>query len=66
MNRNYIYLSETEKTDFLVDYFTINGLDNKKVTKYSVENYDFSNNKDNAPLVINSLFAASKFKAVPL
>ncbi len=54
MNRNYIYLSETEKTDFLVDYFTINGLDNKKVTKYSIENYDFSNNKDNAPLVINS------------
>ena len=54
INRNYIYLSENEKTDFLVDYFTINGLNNKKVTKYSIENFDISSNASNTPLVIQS------------
>ena len=54
INRNYIYLSENEKTDFLVDYFTINGLNNKKVIKYSIENFDISSNASNTPLVIQS------------
>ena len=54
INRNYIYLSENEKTDFLVDYFTINGLNNKKVTKYSIENFDISFNSSNTPLTIQS------------
>ena len=54
INRNYIYLSENEKTNFLVDFFTINGLDNKKVNKYEIKNFDISNNGLNKPLLINS------------
>ena len=54
INRNYIYLSENEKTNFLVDFFTINGLDNKKVNKYEIKNFDISNNSLNKPLLINS------------
>ena len=54
MNRNYIYLSENEKTDFLVDYFTINGLENKKVNNYLIENFNLSDNHNNTPLLINS------------
>ena len=54
MNRNYISLSENEKTDFLTDYFTISGLDNKKVTNYNIKNFDISNNFNNTPLRINS------------
>jgi len=47
-------LSENEKTNFLVDFFTINGLDNKKVNKYEIKNFDISNNSLNKPLLINS------------
>ena len=54
MNRNYVSLSENEETDFLIDYFTINGLNNKKVTNYSIKNFDISNNSYNTPLKINS------------
>jgi hypothetical protein len=54
MNRNYVSLSENEETDFLIDYFTINGLNNKKVTNYSIQNFDISNNALNIPLKINS------------
>ena len=53
-NRNYIYLSDSEKTDFLIDFFTINGLDNKKVNKYDIKNYNISDNTYNTPLIINS------------
>ena len=58
-NRNYIYLSESEKTDFLVDFFTINGLDNKKVMKYNIKNFDISHNTFNTPLEITSTISTS-------
>ena len=58
-NRNYIYLSENEKTDFLVDFFTINGLDNKKVNKYNIKNFDISHNSYNTPLEITSTISTS-------
>ena len=54
MNRNYISLSENEETDFLTDYFTISGLNNKRVTNYNIKNFDISNNFNNTPLRINS------------
>tara|TARA_B100001939_G_scaffold144915_1_gene125489 strand:+ start:3959 stop:5890 length:1932 start_codon:yes stop_codon:yes gene_type:complete len=59
VNRNYVYLSENEKTDFLIDFFTINGLDNKKVNKYEIRNFDISNNAYNNPLLINSTITTS-------
>ena len=59
VNRNYIYLSDNEKTDFLIDFFTINGLDNKKVNKYDIRNFDISNNAYNNPLIINSTITTS-------
>ena len=58
-NRNYINLSETEKTDFLVDFFTINDLDNKKVSKYNIKNFDISHNTFNTPLEITSTISTS-------
>ena len=58
-NRNYIYLSENEKTDFLVDFFTINGLDNKKVSNYNIKNFDISHNTFNTPLEITSTISTS-------
>ena len=58
-NRNYVYLSENEKTDFLIDFFTINGLNNKKVNKYEIRNFDISNNSFNNPLLINSTLTTS-------
>ncbi len=58
-NRNYIYLSENEKTDFLVDFFTINGLDNKKVSNYNIKNFDISHNSFNTPLEITSTISTS-------
>ena len=58
-NRNYIYLSENEKTDFLVDFFTINGLDNKKVSNYNIKNFDISHNSINTPLEITSTISTS-------
>ena len=58
-NRNYVYLSENEKTDFLIDFFTINGLNDKKVNKYEIRNFDISNNTFNNPLVINSTLTTS-------
>ncbi len=54
LNRNYVYLSENEKTDFLVDYFTISGLNDKKVLKYQINNYDIDYNFRNQPLKINT------------
>jgi hypothetical protein len=54
LNRNYVYLSENEKTDFLVDYFTISGLNDKKVLKYQINNYDIDYNFRNQPLRINT------------
>ena len=58
-NRNYIYLSENEKTDFLVDFFTVNGLDNKKVSNYNIKNFDISHNTYNTPLEITSTISTS-------
>jgi len=58
-NRNYVYLSENEKTDFLIDFFTINGLNNKEVNKYEIRNFDISNNSFNNPLLINSTLTTS-------
>ena len=58
-NRNYIYLSENEKTDFLIDFFTINGLDNKKVSNYNIKNFDISHNSYNTPLEITSTISTS-------
>jgi len=58
-NRNYVYLSENEKTDFLIDFFTINGLNNKKVNNYEIRNFDISNNSFNNPLLINSTLTTS-------
>ena len=60
MNRNYVSLSENEETDFLIDYFTINGLNNKKVTNYSITNFDISNNSYNTPLKINSIITTTE------
>ena len=60
MNRNYVSLSENEETDFLIDYFTINGLDNKKVTNYNIKNFDISNNSYNTPLRINSTITTTE------
>jgi len=58
-NRNYIYLSDNEKTDFLVDFFTVNGLDNKKVSNYNIKNFDISHNTYNTPLEITSTISTS-------
>ena len=58
-NRKYIYLSENEKTDFLVDFFTVNGLDNKKVSNYNIKNFDISHNTYNTPLEITSTISTS-------
>ena len=60
MNRNYVSLSENEETDFLIDYFTINGLNNKNVTKYTIKNFDISNNSYNTPLRINSTLTTTE------
>ena len=60
MNRNYVSLSENEETDFLIDYFTINGLNNKKVTNYNIKNFDTSNNSYNNPLRINSTITTTE------
>ena len=60
MNRNYVSLSENEETDFLIDYFTINGLNNKKVTNYNIKNFDISNNSYNNPLIINSTITTTE------
>ena len=60
MNRNYVSLSENEETDFLIDYFTINGLDNKKVTNYNIKNFEISNNSYNTPLRINSTITTTE------
>ena len=60
MNRNYVSLSENEETDFLIDYFTINGLDNKKVTNYIIKNFDISNNSYNTPLRISSTITTNE------
>ena len=60
MNRNYVSLSENEETDFLIDYFTINGLENKKVTNYNIKNFDISNNSYNTPLRINSTITTTE------
>lgn len=54
LNRNYIYLSESEETEFLVDYFTLSGLENKKILKYKIINFDLDNNSTNEPLLISS------------
>ena len=54
LNRNYVYLSENEKTDFLIDYFTISGLNDKKVLKYQINNFDLDYNFRNQPLEINT------------
>ena len=54
LNRNYIYLSENEETEFLVDYFTLSGLENKKILKYKIINFDLDNNSTNEPLLISS------------
>ena len=60
MNRNYVSLSENEETDFLIDYFTINGLDNKKVTNYIIKNFEISNNSYNTPLRISSTITTNE------
>ncbi len=60
MNRNYVSLSENEETDFLIDYFTISGLNNKKVTNYNIKNFDNSNNSFNTPLKINSTITTTE------
>ena len=60
MNRNYVSLSENEETDFLIDYFTINGLNNKNVTNYTIKNFDISNNSYNTPLRINSTLTTTE------
>ena len=54
LNRNYVFLSENEKTDFLIDYFTISGLNDKKIIKYQINNYDIDYNFKNEPLEITS------------
>ena len=60
MNRNYVSLSENEETDFLIDYFTISGLNNKKVTNYNIKNFNNSNNSFNTPLKINSTITTTE------
>ena len=60
MNRNYVSLSENEETDFLIDYFTINGLNNKNVTNYTIKNFDISKNSYNTPLRINSTLTTTE------
>ena len=54
LNRNYVFLSENEKTDFLIDYFTTSGLNDKKILKYQINNYDIDYNFKNEPLEIIS------------
>ena len=59
MNRNYVSFSENEETDFLVDYFTISGLNNKKVTNYAIDNFEISDNANNTPLTIKSTISTN-------
>ena len=59
MNRNYVSFSEDEETDFLVDYFTISGLNNKKVTNYAIDNFEISDNANNTPLTIKSTISTN-------
>ena len=59
MNRNYVSFSEDEETDFLVDYFTISGLNNKKVTNYAIDNFEISDNANNTPLSIKSTISTN-------
>ncbi len=60
INRNYVYLSENEKTDFLIDYFTINGIDDKKVSRYNIKNFNISDNIGNDPLIIDTKLITSE------
>ena len=59
MNRNYVSFSENEETDFLVDYFTISGLNNKKVINYAIDNFEISDNANNTPLTIKSTISTN-------
>jgi len=59
INRGYVFLSENEETDFLIDYFTINGLEDKKIKNYKIQNFDFIFNSNNTPLKINSSITTS-------
>ena len=53
-NRNYIYFSNDEISPFLKDFFTISGLENKKIKKFTSNYNSIEDNYYNLPLVINS------------
>ncbi len=53
-NRNYIYFSNDEISPFLKDFFTVSGLENKKIKKFNSNYNSIQDNYNNMPLIINS------------
>tara|TARA_A100001011_G_scaffold400651_1_gene517208 strand:+ start:42945 stop:44873 length:1929 start_codon:yes stop_codon:yes gene_type:complete len=53
-NRNYIYFSNEEISPFLKDFFTVSGLENKKIKEFNSNYNSIQDNYYNIPLIINS------------
>ena len=53
-NRNYIWLSNDEISPFLKDFFTVSGLENKKIKKFNSNYNSIQDNYYNIPLIIHS------------
>ena len=58
-NRNYIYFSNEEISPFLKDFFTVSGLENKKIKKFNSNYNSIQDNYYNIPLIINSSIETS-------
>tara|TARA_B100001173_G_scaffold304337_1_gene308205 strand:+ start:2341 stop:4269 length:1929 start_codon:yes stop_codon:yes gene_type:complete len=52
-NRNYIHFSNDEISPFLKDFFTISGLENKKIKKFNSNYNSIQDNYYDVPLVVN-------------
>ena len=53
-NRNYIYFSNDEISPFLKDFFTVSGLEKKKIKKFNSNYNSIQDNYYNIPLIIHS------------
>ena len=53
-NRNYIYFSNDKISPFLKDFFTVSGLEKKKIKKFNSNYNSIQDNYYNIPLIIHS------------